>query len=67
MIQSGIFPGTNATAELRAITGKADDQVHGDNQHFWPYGLNQTSEVKSEADLLNHCRMVVAIREDLGY
>jgi hypothetical protein len=67
MIQNGIFPGPQATAELRAITGKADDQVHGDVQHFWPYGLNQKTEVSSEADLLNHCRMVVAIREDLGY
>jgi hypothetical protein len=62
-----IFPGEAATAELRAITGKADDVVHGDDLHFWPYGLNQTSEVKSEADLLNHCRMVMAIRVDLGF
>ena len=67
MIQNGIFPGPTATAELRAITGNPEDQVHGDMQHFWPYGLNQTSEVKSEQDLLNHCRMVMAIRADLGF
>jgi hypothetical protein len=66
MIENGIFPGETATATLRSITGKPDDQVHGDNQHFWPYGLNQTSEVESDQDLIDHCKMVVAIRVDLG-
>ncbi len=67
MIENGIFTGETATATLRSITGKPDDQVHGDNQHFWPYGLNQTSEVESEQDLIDHCKMVVAIRVDLGF
>jgi hypothetical protein len=62
---AGTFTGTNATAELRAITGVSTDVVHADRQHFWPYGLNYTSEVKSEADVIDHCRMVVAIRKDL--
>jgi hypothetical protein len=66
MVEDGIFTGSNATATLRAITGNDQDQVHGDTQHFWPYGLNYTSEVKSTDDLLNHCKMVVAIRKDLG-
>jgi hypothetical protein len=30
------------------------------------YGINQQSEVKSDAELIAHCQMVVAIREDLG-
>jgi hypothetical protein len=66
MVQNGIFTGEQATAKLRSITGVADDQVHADTQHFWPYGLNYTSEVKSEADVIDHCYMVVAIRADLG-
>ena len=67
MMVNGIFPGVEATAQLRAITGIPDDQVHGDNQHFWPYGLNYTSEVMSEQDLISHCLMVTAICKDLGY
>src|SRR6185369_6926147 len=40
----GLFNGEAAIAQLRAITGKADDVVHSDTQHFWPYGLNYASE-----------------------
>jgi hypothetical protein len=65
-IMNGVFPGAAATAQLREITGNPDDVVHGDSQHFWPYGLNYTSEVMSDADLLAHCKMVMAIRKDLG-
>lgn len=66
MLRDGLFTGERATAQLRAITGKADDAVHADSQHFWPYGLNYASEVKSDADLVAHCQMVVALRADLG-
>ncbi len=67
LIVDGIFTGDVATAQLRDITGVPDDEVHGDSQHFWPYGLNYESEVESEADLINHCLMVVAIRADMGF
>ena len=62
----GVFTGTNAIAQLRAITGNASDVLHSDTQHFWPYGLNYTSEAHSTADLVDHCQMVTAIRKDLG-
>jgi hypothetical protein len=62
----GLFTGANAIAQLRAITGNPTDVVHSDTQHFWPYGLNYTSEAKSTADLIDHCLMVTAIRKDLG-
>jgi hypothetical protein len=65
-VQNGVFTGARATAQLREITGKADDVVHSDGTHFWPNGLNYPSEFKSEADAVNHCKMVVAIRADLG-
>lgn len=66
MIVNGVFTGMAATQQLRMLTGKPDDAVHGDSQHFWPYGLNYASEVKSDADLVGHCKMVVALRRDLG-
>jgi hypothetical protein len=65
-VSGGIFTGTNATTQLRAITGVQSDVLHADTQHFWPYGLNYTTEVSSTADLVDHCLMVVAIRRDLG-
>jgi len=61
-----VWSGANATAELRAITGVATDVINGDNAHFWPYGLNYVTEVRSEADVINHCRIVMALRKDMG-
>lgn len=65
-----LFKGASALAELQAINATLAKpeytEVHADSQHFWPYGINYQSEVKSEADLLFHCRMVMAIRKDLG-
>jgi hypothetical protein len=66
LIMGGVFTGPVATAKLREITGDPAAEVHGDTQHFWPYGLNFTSEVKSNQDLIDHCAMVVAIRTDMG-
>ena len=66
LISNGIFTGANATSQLRAITGNPQDQLHADSQHFWPYGLNYTSEVTGTSDLINHCKIVVAIRKDMG-
>jgi hypothetical protein len=62
----GLFKGEGAIAQLRAITGKADDVLHSDTQHFWPYGLNYASEGKTTADLVGHALIVQAIRKDLG-
>ena len=67
MVSNGVFTGTNATNQLRAITGNQQDVLNADSQHFWPYGLNYVSEVTSEEDLVNHCKLVVAIRKDLGF
>lgn len=35
-----------------------------DNQHFWPYGLNQANEHQSEWSLINHVRVVAAMNVD---
>jgi hypothetical protein len=69
-LSNGLFTGEHAAAQLNAInatlTKPLYTELHADTQHFWPYGINQQSEVKSEADLIFHCQMVVAIRQDLG-
>ena len=67
LVVDGVFTGAEATRQLRAITGNEGDVVHADTQHFWPYGLNYTTEVKTDDDLVNHCKIVVAIRTDLGF
>ena len=65
-LSGGVWTGGNANAVLRAITGDPGAAVHGDAAHFWPYGLNYPSEVKSEADLINHCKVVMGLRRDMG-
>ena len=62
----GLFKGETAIAQLRAVSGKADDVLHSDTQHFWPYGLNYASEGKVTADLVGHALIVAAMRKDLG-
>lgn len=65
LIQNGVFTGTHATAMLREIMGNPDTVVKGDSQHFWPFGLNYASEVKSDQDLINHCKIVDAMYKDM--
>jgi hypothetical protein len=60
------FTGANALAELKSIPSHTTEVIGADRSHFWPYGLNYESEGKTEADLVAHCRMVMAIRRDLG-
>lgn len=64
LVKNGIFTGKSATEELRNITGVSTDVLHGDSQHFWPYGLNYSSEVKTDADYINHCRIVNQFKKD---
>lgn len=64
LVANGTYTGSNAIEQLRAITGDKNSVLHGDTQHFWPYGLNYTSEVKSDADLVNHCKIVNAMKKD---
>lgn len=42
----------------------ARDYITADRQHFWPYGLNYASEHRSEWSLINHVRVVAAMRVD---
>jgi len=66
---SGPWTGVNGIAQRIALLPD-DWQKYpvpdADTQHFWPYGLNYASEYKTEADLLGHCAMVMALRKDMG-
>ncbi len=64
LIKNNVYIGKNASAKLKEIDSP-DAVLKGDNQHFWPYGLNYASEVKSEKDLINHCLIVNEIFKDL--
>ena len=64
MFKDGVFQGEKAQALLKEIDGP-DAELHGDSQHFWPYGLNYASEVHSEQDLINHARIVEAMYQDI--
>lgn len=64
MFKDGVFQGKEAQALLREIDGP-NAVLKGDNQHFWPYGINYRSEVRSEQDLINHCRIVEAMYHDI--
>lgn len=65
LIQNGVFTGPKATAKLREITNDPAAVLKGDAQHFWPLGLNYASEIKSEKDLVDHCRLMEAILQDM--
>ena len=64
MFKNGVFLGEKAQALLKELDG-ADAELHGDSQHFWPYGLNYRSEVHSELDLINHAKIVNAMYQDI--
>jgi len=61
---NGIYVGTAATAKLKSLTGEV---LKGDDMHFWPYGLNYLSEVKSANDYIYHAKIVEAMRTDCGW
>jgi hypothetical protein len=65
LVSNGIFTGVRATATLRAITGDPTAVLQCDTQHFWPYGLNYKSEVTSDTVLVDHCRIVQSLVQDL--
>jgi hypothetical protein len=64
LMVKGTWNGSNANAALRELTYNPTAIVKGDAMHFWPYGLNYTSEVKSDNDLIIHCKIVNAMLKD---
>jgi hypothetical protein len=61
---NGIYTGKNASDVLKALSGEV---LKGDDMHFWPYGLNYRSEVKSAEDYVRHAKIVEAMKKDCGW
>ena len=66
MFNEGVWKGEQANTLIKEVDNDPSAVIYGDKMHFWPYGLNFTTEVDSEQDLINHCRIVVALRADMG-
>ncbi|WP_437921820.1 hypothetical protein [Sphingobacterium sp. LRF_L2] len=62
-ISNGTYQLTNATQMVKYIDG-SDAAINGDSQHWWPYGLNQNSEVSSSWDYVYNCLIIEAMRKD---
>jgi hypothetical protein len=64
LLENGVYIGVHANAVYRSVSGDSTATIQGDRSHFWPYGLNYTTEVKSNDDLMIHCRIVEAMLKD---
>ncbi len=40
--------------------------LHGNTQHFWPYGLNYDSEVVNDSIYMRNIALMYAMRQDMG-
>ncbi|MNO01000.1 hypothetical protein D3C81_2210300 [compost metagenome] len=49
---------------LKLINSDQNAVLSGDSQHWWPYGLNQNSEVSSSWDYVYNCLIIEAMRKD---
>lgn len=65
LVSNGIVNAPQATAALRKIEKNDTVRLRGDKTHIWPYGLNYASEVKSTADLVNHCKIMDGLYKDM--
>lgn len=58
LMVNGVWQGTGAQTLCEQLTGQ---ELHGDNTHYWPTGINYRSEVSSETDLINHAKLIQAM------
>lgn len=57
----GVYTGAGATQKVKDLTAGATTTLNADASHFWPYGLNQPSEVTSDDVLRFHVQIVDAM------
>jgi hypothetical protein len=62
-IRNGTYQFPEANQIIKYINGDAA-VINGDSQHWWPYGLNQNSEVSSSWDYVYNCLIIEAMRRD---
>ncbi|MCH5716468.1 fibronectin type III domain-containing protein [Niabella hibiscisoli] len=63
-IVGGKYQGVFANDLLNKIQKSTGAQISGDTQHWWPYGLNQNSEVTSSRDYVFNCLLIEQMRRD---
>jgi len=63
-IVGGKFQGQHTNDLLNKIQNSNGAQLSGDTQHWWPFGLNQNSEVTSSWDYVYNCILIEAMRKD---
>ncbi|TKC10483.1 fibronectin type III domain-containing protein [Pedobacter polaris] len=63
-IVGGKFQGQYTNELLKKIKNSTTEQLSGDTQHWWPFGLNQNSEVTSSWDYVYNCILIEAMRKD---
>lgn len=63
LLSGGQWQGNNGNAELQRYNGPGAI-INGDGSHFWPYGLNFSTEDSPEARL-RHVRVIGAMRSDM--
>ncbi|WP_114793214.1 hypothetical protein U0035_14395 [Niabella yanshanensis] len=63
-IVGGKYQGNFANELLNKIQKSTGVQISGDTQHWWPYGLNQNSEVTSSWDYVFNCLLIEQMRKD---
>ncbi|MDY0906083.1 hypothetical protein [Pedobacter sp. CFBP9032] len=63
-IVGGKLQAPSVTSLLQIITNDSTAKLNGDSQHWWPYGLNQNSEVSSSWDYVYNCLILEAMRKD---
>jgi len=64
MIKDGVYQGKFATQALKMVQGDNNAVLYGDGMHFWPYGLNQNSEVSSSWDFVYNALIQEGMRKD---
>lgn len=61
----GVWQGAKGQALCQQLTGQTLKVDNNSNpQHYWPTGINQREEVKSQKDLIDHAKVVKAMLID---
>lgn len=53
---NGIWTGKHGTELMKSING---DVIHGDSQHYWPYGINYKEEITNLGSLENQRQALI--------
>ncbi|GAA4317467.1 hypothetical protein GCM10023149_15020 [Mucilaginibacter gynuensis] len=65
LIRNGVYQGKNGNAALKFLTRDPNAEIHGDGQHFWPFGVNGAFEDSGDEMLyIINVMLLQAMKED---